>query len=345
MAVTMNDIASRAGTSVAAVSVALNGAKSTTLKLSPETRDRILLAAGELGYRRNPIAGALATGKSHVLGLMLPHASAYANYDPYYSLVITGVTAAAARHGFNLMLYSATAEDQGERAAKMIDRLIAGLILVSTPTGSVLYDECDRQGIPYVSIFGDPARARMTMGSDDFEGGLLATRHLIGLGHRRIAHLSGAHEIVTSEPRRQGYLAALREAGIEPDPRFFGSGEFKRSFGYEAAIELFSLPKMQRPTAIFAANDLSAHGVLDAAAECGLAVPGDISVVGYDDTWYAEIMQPALTSVHMDVAQLGNIAAEMLLATIDERPVANPHAVLPVSLTIRESTARNSLKL
>lgn len=340
MAVTMNDIAARAGTSVAAVSVALNGAKSKTVKLSPETRDRILQAAADLGYRRNPLAGALATGKSPILGLMLPYASAYANYDPYYSLVITGVTAAAARHGFNLMLYSATAEDQGERAAKMIDRLIAGLILVSTPTGSVLYDECDRQGVPYVSIFGDPQRARMTVGSDDFEGGRLATRHLVEQGHRRIAHLSGSDEIVTSEPRRMGYLAALKEAGIAPDPRFAKVGEFKRSFGYEAAIELFSLPNAERPTAIFAANDLSAHGVLDAAAECGLSVPDDVSVVGYDDTWYAEIMQPALTSVHMDVAKLGNSAAEMLLANIQGYPTPNMHVVLPVSLTVRESTAR-----
>jgi len=333
----MSDIATKAGTSIAAVSVTLNGAKSKTLKVSPETRQRILNAAEELGYRRNPLAGALATGRSRILGLMLPFAWAYADHDPFYSLVSTGVTACAARYGYNVMLYSATAEDEGDRAAKMIDGLVGGLIFVSPPPESPLYSECRRQGIPYVTILAGRDSAPLTVNSDDFEGGLLATRHLVSLGHKKIAHLSGQPDVVTSKPRQQGYLAALSEAGIAADSKLTIAGDFNRASSYAATIQLLSLPADQRPTAIFAANDLSAHGAIEAVFDAGLNVPGDIAVVGYDDTWYATVTRPMLTTVCMDVHTVGHRATELLISFLEGDAAIQSHSVLPVSLSIRES--------
>ena len=175
------------------------------------------------------------------------------------------------------------------------------------------------------------------MNSDDYQGGLLATRHLTGLGHLRIAHLLGQPEVVTTIPRHQGYLDALSEACIVPDAELFVQGEFNRAVSYKATRKLMSLPVDRRPTAIFAGNDLSAHGAIEAVADSGLDVPGDIAVVGYDDTWYATVTRPMLTSIKMDVPAVGHHAAEMLISFLEGRGPAQPHLTLPVSLTIRES--------
>ncbi|MBC8066024.1 MAG: LacI family DNA-binding transcriptional regulator [Chlorobia bacterium] len=332
----MSDIAERVGTSVAAVSVTLNGAKSATLRVGSDTRRRILEVAEEMSYRRNPMAGALATGRTHVLGLMLPSHDAYMAHDPFFSLVTTGITACASENGYNVMLYSATAEDEGLRAASMVDKRVDGLVLVSPPSGTPILDECQRQGIPVVSIMADADVGPLQVHSDDFLGGLLAMRHLISLGHRRIAHLKGGNGVATTEPRYQAYLAALREANMVPDPALCLVGDFKRTAGRDATDRLLNLPSC--PTAIFAANDLSAHGAIEAIREAGLRVPEDVAVVGYDDTWYATVTRPALTSVRMDVETLGRKAAELLIGFLrgGEMP-REPRIVVPVSLTIRES--------
>lgn len=344
MSATMHDIAARAGTSVAAVSVTLNGAKSKTLRVGSETRARIEQAAEELGYRRNPSARALVTGRTHVIGIMLPNIMAFAEHDPFFSLVTTGVTACAGRRGYNVMLFTASAGEDGTPSARMIDRRVDGVILVS-PSTDAICAECIRQGISVVSVAGGPESAPLSVDSDDFAGALTATRHLLGLGHRRIAHLAGRAGISTTAPRLEGYKAGLREAGIEFDPGLCLRGDFNRADGYASTIELLNRQLRTRPTAIFAANDLSAHGALDAIHDAGLSTPGDIAVVGYDDTWYATVARPALTTVQMSVSALGERAAAMLIDSIESGSIEEPHAVLPTSLTVRESCgASNGLR-
>jgi LacI family transcriptional regulator len=339
MSATMSDIAARAGTSVAAVSVTLNGARSKTLRISEETRQRILEAAEHLGYRRNPLAGALATGRARALGLMLPDAVSYTTHDPFFSLVTTGVTHAASINGYNVMLFAAAGEDEGARAAAMIDRRIDGLVLVSPPAGTPIYAECERLGIPVVTVMAGPDQSPLSIDADDYAGGRIATEHLLRLGHRRIAHLSGRPSILTSRDRHQGYFDVLVEAGIVPDPAIRVPGQFNRQRGFESALQLLSQPASRRPTAVFAANDLSAHGAIDAAHALGLKVPQDLSVVGFDDTWYTTVTRPTLSSVHVNVPQFGERAAVMLIETLDgAAPAAECHVVLPVSLFVRESS-------
>lgn len=338
MNVRMRDIAARAGTTTGVVSVALNGAKSKTLRVSEETRRRVLEVAAELGYRRDPRARALVTGRNNVIGLMLPHVHSFAKPDPFYSLVTAGVASVTAREGYNLMLYTAVAEEEGPRAVEQIDRRIDGLILITPPEGTPIVEECRRQGIVTVGIVQDPSGAPLTVNSSDYEGGRLATDHLIGLGHRRIAHLYGRSDIYTREGRYRAYRDALLAAGIELNPAYLAEGGFDREVGYHATMPLARMPAATRPTAIFAANDLSAHGAIDAIAECGLQVPDDISVVGYDDTWYASITNPPLTTVCMNVDLVGRRAAELVIGCIEGR-IQESHPTLPVSLTVRGSTA------
>jgi LacI family transcriptional regulator len=173
---------------------------------------------------------------------------------------------------------------------------------------------------------------------------MLATEHLISLGHTRIAHLMGRADIVTTAPRTQGYRNALKTHGIEPDPRLCVIGDFNKPKAYEETSNLLKLPEELRPTAIFAANDLSGHGAIDAIHDAGLRVPEDVAVVGYDDTWYAEVTRPALTSVNMDAKRLGAAAASELIAYLDSGGSEGAHHVMSVSLTIRESCGSSSLK-
>lgn len=333
----MRDIAALAGTTPGVVSVTLNGAKSKTLRVSEETRQRVLKAAAELGYKRDMRATALITGRSHVIGLMLPYVGSFKQPDPYYSIVTAGVAAGAYGAGYNLMLYTAVAEEEGLRAAEMVDRRIDGLILVTPHPDTPVLDECHKLGIETVCIDCDPGQAPFTVNSDYYQGGKLAMEHLLGLGHRRIAHLYGHQGTFLREDRGQAYHAALSEAGIEVDPDLVLPGGFQRHMSLLSTRQLLALPTSRRPTAIFAVNDLAAHGALDAIAEAGLDVPGDISVVGYDDTWYASITNPPLTSICTCVDQIGQRAAEMLIAKLKGH-VEEAHPVLPVSLTVRRSS-------
>ena len=235
------------------------------------------------------------------------------------------------------MLYTAVAEEEGDRAARKIDRQIDGLVLVLPPKNSPIVKECLRQQIPVVSVLQEANEASPTVNSSDYEGARLATQHLIGLGYRRIAHLTGAPSIHTSRLRIKGYQDTPNEAGITLDPQLLKDGEFIRQSGYEATTTLLALPESKRPTAIFAANDLSAHGALDAIVEKGLRVPEDISLVGYDDTWYASVLSPQLTSVNINVDLIGRRAVELLIQTIEGEPQPL-ELVLPVSLSVRGST-------
>ena len=338
MGSTMSDIAKRAGTSVAAVSVILNGARSKTLRVGPETRERILRAAEELGYRRNPLASALATGRSKVLALILPEPHSLAQNDPFFSLVTNGVISLAAQQGYSTVLYSSSLAEASREDLELVNRLVAGVVLASPPPYCRIFDECRSQKIPFATIVAGPECAPFTVDSDDYQGGLLATRHLIELGHRRIAHLEGRGSVSTTEPRRRGYFDALADYEIAIDRDLCTPGNFNRADGYSATRELLRLPQHRSPTAVFAGNDLSAHGAIEAIYDAGLRVPDDVSVVGYDDTWYATVSRPALTSVNMNVQGIGEEACKLLLSFIEQGSPVESHVVLPVSLTIREST-------
>ena len=338
MAVTLKDVARLAGTSPAAVSAALNGGLGKSTRVGPETRERILAAAAQLGYVSNPIAKSLATGRTGVLGLMLPYPSSFVEHDPFITNVMNGIFAEAVRQRYNVMLYTATSEEEGDCAATMVDSLVDGVVLVIPPAGSPLFDYCARRGIAVVSVLKRPESAdEYVVNSNDYEGGRLATQHLIDLGHRRIAHISGDEQVTTSAARRQGYTDALVEAGLEANPDYLIHGGFSRDGGAAATRRLLGMGP-DRPTAVFCANDLCAHGAIQAATAVGVSVPQDLAVVGYDDTWYSTMTQPPLTTVNMAIETMGVRAARLLISQIEGRPTTERQPVLPVSLTVRESS-------
>jgi LacI family transcriptional regulator len=176
----------------------------------------------------------------------------------------------------------------------------------------------------------------ISVNANDFEGGRLATAHLASMGHRYIAHLMGGSDVATSRPRLNGYRRALEEAGISFDPSLVIEAGFDWRGGY-AVTQTLLARSHKRPTAIFAANDLCAEGAMRAIREAGLSIPNDIAIVGYDDTWYASMTQPALTSVRMPIEEMGALAVQLLVDRVEGRHIADPLPVLPISLTVRAS--------
>ncbi|MGV3614045.1 MAG: LacI family DNA-binding transcriptional regulator [Fimbriimonas sp.] len=337
MAITLKDVARLAGTSSAAVSATLNGTLGKSTRVGPETRKRILAAGAELGYVSNAIAKSLATGRTGVIGFMLPYSSSFVEHDPFLTNVMNGILAEAVRQRYNVMLYTATSEEEGACAATMVDSRVDGVILVIPPPDSPIFANCAQREIPVVSVLRHATSPdECVVNSNDYEGGRLATQHLIDLGHRRIAHISGNEAVTTTAARRQGYLDALKDAGIEPDPRLLVHGGFSREGGAAATQQLLTL-RSGRPTALFCANDLCAHGAMQYAQGKGVRVPEHLAVVGYDDTWYSTMTQPPLTTVSMAVETMGVQAARLLIAKVEGRPTTDHQPVLPVSLTIRES--------
>jgi LacI family transcriptional regulator len=173
--------------------------------------------------------------------------------------------------------------------------------------------------------------------SDDFTGGKLVAKHLLALGHRRIGALVGSPDIVNSQPRIEGFRKALGEAGVEIRPEWFLTAGMNWRLGQAAMEKLLALDEHNRPTAIFAANDLCAEGAIRAVRAAGLSVPDDFGIVGYDDTFYATLTQPPLTTVRMPIQEMGELAVRMLIGRLEGQADIDPQPVLPVSLTVRSS--------
>lgn len=336
MSVTIRDVAKLAGISVTTASAALNGTRASTIRVSRQTKLRVQDAAAKLGYVPNAIAKSLATGKSGVIGMMLPYADAFIDQNPFCNEVMVGIIREVVHRHYNLMMYTATSESSTSAAA-MIGSRVDGLLLVMPPEAGAVLAKCERSGIPYVSVLRVPVGEAMTVNSDDREGGRMAARHLAELGHKRIAHLKGDVTVLTSAPRLQGFRAGLEECGVAlPDDLVVQAG-FDWRLGYEAMQGMLAAPERKRPTAIFAANDLCAEGAMRAIREAGMRIPEDMAVVGYDDTWYAAMTQPPLTSVHMPIAEMGEIAARMLVDTLEGCRPEEAQPVLPVWLNVRKS--------
>jgi LacI family transcriptional regulator len=245
-------------------------------------------------------------------------------------------------HHYNLMLYTATSGMPVDSAAMMVDSRVDGLLLVIPPDDSSIFLKCETRNIPYVSVLRTPQEGTYTVNCDDLHGGYLATRHLIDLGHRRIAHFVGNPAVNTTHARLAGYRQALTEAGIAPNPAWEIPSGFLRLPGYDAAKSMISHSRSEVPTAIFACNDLCAAGAIQALTEAGVRVPGEVAVVGYDDTVFCTVIQPPLTSVRMPIEEMGARAARMLMSQIEREGVADTQPVLPVSLTIRQSCGASS---
>ncbi|MFC5502879.1 LacI family DNA-binding transcriptional regulator [Lysinimonas soli] len=320
---TMHDVARLAGVSHVTVSRVLNDYPS----IRPGTRERVLAAIRELGYRRNLAARTLVTSRSRAIGVLAP---AVPQHGPASSVL--AVESAARAHGYH-PLVTAAAVDRDATVASLnflLDQAVEALVVIA-PHESVLAAIHELElTVPFVTL--QAPEQESGVGVDQVAGAALATGHLIGLGHRRIQHVSGPRSYLEAAARRRGFEQSMTAAGLEPGRVV--EGDWTAEFGYRAVALLDPAT-----TAVVAANDQMAIGVIAALLDAGRSVPGEVSVVGFDDVPEAEFVRPSLTTVHQDFDEVGRRAIEVLVAALTG---AEPPARQPIEpwLVVRASTAR-----
>ena len=326
--VTIRDVAAKAGVSTATVSKVIND----HYGVAAGTKSRVRAVITELGYEASIVAQSLRNQRTNVLGILV------ADLEPFSTELLKGAADAIRGSEYELIVYSAggrTAEHVGwERRylTRLSGTLIDGAVLVTPTVVDVVY------AAPIVAV--DPHMGPLTLptiDSDNLHGARLATDHLIGLGHRRIAMITGRPDLESATLRERGYREALAAAGLSVDDALMREGAYDAEVSAAAARELFELP--DPPTAIFAANDTSAIATIAVAAELGLSIPGDVSLVGFDNIPESALCSPPLTTVEQPIRQMGHQAVAMLMQLVRGEPVETTHMTLPTRLVERESTA------
>src|SRR5690348_16500665 len=333
MRVRLEDVARAAGVSPKTVSRVLND----EANVRGPTREKVLAAMAAMDYRPHQSARSLASNRSFLIAMLYDNPSAN-----YLTEIQAGVLEACDLHHYSMMVRPLHMEQ-----ADFVER-VEGLISHHRPDGLVLtppitdhpalLQRLRERRVPYASI--SPVEHAGTIGAfiDEPEAARRMVASLVALGHRRIAHVIGHPDHGASQWRLDGYRHALAEAGLPRSPELEVAGDFSFGSGVAAARRLFSLPRGRGPTAVFAANDDMAAGVIWAAGEHGLSVPGDVSVCGFDDTPIACQIWPTLTTIHQPSREMGRIAALQLLDILRGRG-SGAMVQAPFSLQLRESTA------
>jgi LacI family transcriptional regulator len=332
MPVTLKELAARARVHPSTISRVAN--HDPNLRIAPPTRQRIEALLRETEYRPNGIARGLKLRQTLVLAVVIPDVT-----NPFFAALFRGVEDAASPRGYNVLLCNTDGSPARQRShlqslhARRVDGVIMASSFLKDPTVRWLR----HQGIPYVLVnrFSDDGHDPF-VGSDDLVGGRLATEHLVELGHRRIGHLAGKLTVSTGVMRRRGYLAALAERGLTPDPVLVVESGYTEEGGARAAQRLLALA--DRPTAIFAVTDMTAVGAFGVARRLGLRIPDELAIVGYNDIPLATRMVPSLTTVHVPIHEFGAAAARLLLEQIETGEPSRRRVIFNPELVIRGST-------
>ena len=319
--VTIKEVAARAGVSVATISRVINGKG----PVRESTSRRVMETAQAMRYTPHGVARSLSMRRAHTVGLLLPDL-----HGEFFSEVIRGIDAEARRSGYHLLV-SGFHSDQEEMTAvfRAVRGRVDGLIVMSPERESAVLCADLPAGLPIV-LLNNLSGAARTIAIDNYGGAVAMVKHLLGIGHRRIAFIKGPEQNADACERLRGYRDAIGAAALlELD------GDFSEEAGYRAAVDLLQLE--HRPSAIFAANDAMAIGALSALREARVAVPHEIALCGFDDIPIARYVTPPLTTVNVAIAELGRRAFEVLERRLQDGGEDNQREILPTTLVIRES--------
>jgi LacI family transcriptional regulator len=336
MPATMKSIARDLGVSVVTISKVLHN----HADISPETRNRVLRRLKEVNYQPNLAARALSTGRTSLIGLIVPDL-----VHPFFAQVAKGISARLSSLGYTLIISSSEEDPHLERREvdQMIARSVEALILASTETEPVSMVKLKERGLPFVLLDRKiPGFHTNFVGIDDVAAGEMATRHLIEIGCKTIAHIGGS-DVSTARDRQAGYLRTLENEGLRLGPQYVvkrGHGDNSGDqAGYEAMKQLLQLEP--RPDGVFCCNDPIALGAIRAILEARLRIPDDIAILGCGNVHYDDLLRVPLTSIDQDAAGLGESVARLALNILKGKSGSSPKSVvLPARIVVRQSTQR-----
>jgi len=289
--------------------------------VNAETKARIQHLAHDMGYSPDAQARSLVMGRTRTIGVVVTTIA-----DPFIGEIVQAVESTANDHGYTVILVSSNAEPDREiKAVEMLrSKRVDGVIVTSSRVGALYHDYLERLGVPVVLINSHSRQSGLytfAVNVDNRHGGCLATEHLIQLGHRRIAYLTGPADHSDDQDRLAGYRQALAEAGVAFDPALVAQGTGRADGGERALPGLRAL--QAPPTAVFCYNDVTAIGLMHAARQAGLSIPRDLAVVGFDDIPFASYIYPPLTTIAQPKLEMGKSAVAMMLALVSDRDRAN----------------------
>lgn len=330
----LEDIAKIAGVSRSTVSRVINKEG----YVSPATRSRVMEVVEALNFTPNHAARTLVTQRSHVVGVVVPGtAKVFFGDNSYFPMLLQGVAEAVNVHHYNMLLWLGESNEQREQFNQRIlrDRICDGLVLASVFVDDPIVTELVSSNRTFVMVerpmIYEDRVSYVT--SDNVQAGRMATEHLISLGYRRIAHITGHMNISDGRERLQGYREALEASGLGYDPDLVYEGSFSYEGGYEGMTHL--LPK--RPDAVFIASDTAARSAIQVIEAAGLRVPEDIGIVGFDDLDVATNATPHLTTIRQHVQEKGTAALNLLIDLIRGQVKGPQRVILPTELIVRES--------
>lgn len=337
MAITINEVAKKAGVSTATVSRVLN----EQIGYSEKTKEKVLKAMKELNYSPNAMARGLASKTTATIGVLVPYIP-----TDIASTILYGLEVAAGDKGYSVII-SNTGKD-GERTTKsleiMSEKRVDGIVIISEPIKEEYYKTLESMKIPLVLVSTMSYKHSMSFVKvDDIQAAYTATQYLIEAGHKKIAMISGYEDdLIAGKPRLEGYINALKDYGIEIDYSIIKYGDFSYKSGIKCMEELIEkgiVEGKNKFTAVFAASDYMAVGALKAAHTNDIKVPEDISIIGYDNTQVSEMAIPSLTVVAQPFEAMGQKAAEKLISTIEKKTKAE-NIIMQHYLIERESVKK-----
>jgi len=331
---TIIDVAAEAGVHPSTVSRVLTGHAGSTIR--PATRQRVLAATHRLGYRPSAVARSLRLQRTLTLGMLVPDIT-----NPFFSSIIKGAEDAARQRAYNLILCNS--EDDPQREATYLrvlrDRQVDGLLIASSQMADNTIAELRWEGFPFVLL------NRATQSAEDLAvvvnnhaAAVEVVAHLAALGHRRVGHIAGPQNTTTGVDRREGYRAGVLAYDLADEPELVvEANAFSEEAGHRALGIMLAGPA--RPTAVFAANDLIAIGMLQRLRQIGSHVPDDLSIVGFNDIPLAGLLEPALTTVRVPQLEMGAAGAHLLIDRLEGRPIGDVRLTLPTQFVVRASSA------
>jgi DNA-binding LacI/PurR family transcriptional regulator len=336
MAVTIIDVAKRAGVSPSTVSRVISGHS----RISPATTKKVKEIMQEMGYHPNVMAKSLVSRTTQTLGIILPRPAEELFLNLFFSEVIRGIVTQSTRSGYDLMMTTGTSErEEVEAVTRLVKgRRVDGIILLYSRRSDPVIAFLEEQGFPFVLIGrSEEYPDILSVDNNNVQASYDATRHLIAQGHKRIGFVSGPPNLIVSKDRLSGYMQALEEAELEAHSEWIVEGEFLQESGYRAMSFFMSLP--ERPTALVVIDDVVAFGVLRGLTELGYKVPRDLSLVGFNNISMSELATPPLTSVDIGIYQLGYTASQALIRTIKGETTHQNNLIIPHRLIVRESSS------
>lgn len=334
--ITLEKVAELAGVSRSTVSRVVND----QVGVRDDVRRRVWQVIDETGYRPNIAARALASNRSGIISLVIPHAFTTLFADPYFPRLTQGISMACNRNKQSLTLFLFHNEEEKAQLTRRISNvsLFDGVIMASSQYDDPLIPHLIRNEVPFVVIGRQDCYPQVSfVDSDNLNGAYAAVNHLLRLGYRRVAHITGPQNMVAGEDRLAGYCKALSDRGGTFNEDLVAEGDFTEAGGYLAMKRLLPV----RPEAVFAASDQLALGAWRAIREAGLRVPHDIALVGFDDLLPAGAGQPQLTTIRQSIVRMGREAVNVLLDIIENGPTPQRRVIFDTELVIRESCGVN----